>query len=52
MAKVVVSARLPGRVREILSGHEVTWPERGTLGAEALAQFQAAERAAQAGARP
>ncbi|HEX8953997.1 MAG TPA: D-glycerate dehydrogenase [Polyangia bacterium] len=29
MAKVVVAARLPGRIDEILAGHEVVWPAAG-----------------------
>ena len=29
MGKVVVAARLPGRVDEILAGHTVVWPAAG-----------------------
>src|SRR5262245_61011115 len=36
MAKVVVSAKLPGRVREILAGHEVVMPEAGSFSADEL----------------
>ena len=29
MAKIVIAARLPGRIDEILAGHEVVWPRDG-----------------------